>query len=85
MTPCIDVYKSKTQSDRSLDKLKLRILVRGDLHSKEIIGYNWDPTASTSNLNFFLAYASNNKKRLQQLYSIGEFLQSNVKHRVLRS
>ena len=29
MTPCMDVYKSKIQSDGSLDKLKLRIVVRG--------------------------------------------------------
>ena len=34
VTPCIDVYKAKIQSDGSLDKLKLRILVRGDLQNK---------------------------------------------------
>ena len=27
VTPCMDVYKSKIQSDGSLDKLKLRIVV----------------------------------------------------------
>ena len=31
MTPCMDVYKDKIQSDGSLDKLNLRIAVRGDL------------------------------------------------------
>ena len=31
VTPCIDVYKYKIKSDGSLDKLKLRIVVRGDL------------------------------------------------------
>ena len=31
VTPCIDVYKAKTQSDGSLNKLKLRILVKEDL------------------------------------------------------
>ena len=31
VTPCMDVYKSKIQSDGILDKLKLRIVVRGDL------------------------------------------------------
>ena len=31
VTPCMDVYKAKIQSDGSLDKLKLRIIVRGDL------------------------------------------------------
>ena len=34
MTPCMDVYKEKIQSDESLDKLKLRILVRGDIQNK---------------------------------------------------
>ena len=31
VTPWIDVYKAKIQSDGSLDKLKLRIVVREDL------------------------------------------------------
>ena len=30
VTPCMDVYKAKIQSDGSLEKLKLRIAVRGD-------------------------------------------------------
>ena len=31
VTPCMHVYKAKIQSDGSLEKLKLRIVVRGDL------------------------------------------------------
>ena len=38
VTPCMDVYKAKIQSDRILDKLKLRIVVRGDLQNKEMVG-----------------------------------------------
>ena len=34
VTTCIDVYKAKIQSDGSLDKLKLRVMVRGDLKNK---------------------------------------------------
>ena len=34
VTPCMDVYKANIQSDGSLDKLKLRIVVRGDFHNK---------------------------------------------------
>ena len=34
VTTCMDVYKAKIQSDGSLDKLKLRIVVRGDLQNK---------------------------------------------------
>ena len=46
VTPCMDVYKAKIQSDGSLDKLKLRIVVRGDLQNKEMDGDTWSPTAS---------------------------------------
>ena len=31
VTSCMDVYNAKIQSDRSLDKLKLRNMIRGDL------------------------------------------------------
>ena len=37
VTPCMDVYKAKIQSVGSLDKLKLIIVVRGDLQNKEIV------------------------------------------------
>ena len=50
MTPCMDVYKAKIQSDGSLDKLKLIIVVIGDLQNKELVGYTWSPTASMSTL-----------------------------------
>ena len=40
-TPCMYVYKAKLQSDRILDKLKLRILVKGDLQNKEVVGDTW--------------------------------------------
>ena len=44
VTPCMDVYKAKIQSDGSLDKLKLRIVVRGDLQNTEMIGDTFSPT-----------------------------------------
>ena len=34
VTPCMDVYKAKIHSDGSLDKLKLRIVVREDFQNK---------------------------------------------------
>ena len=34
VSPCMDFYKSKIQSDRSLDKLKSRIVLRGDMQNK---------------------------------------------------
>ena len=54
----MDVYKAKIQSDGSLHKLKLRIVVRGDLQNKEIIGDTWSPAASLTNLKYFLADAA---------------------------
>ena len=41
VTPCMDVYKAKIQSDGSLDKLKLRIVVRGDLNNNEMFADTW--------------------------------------------
>ena len=80
VTPFMDFYKENIQSYGSLDKLKLRILVRGDFQNKDIIGYTWYPTSSMSTLNYFLEYASRNKVRVHQLNFIGEFIQANVKH-----
>ena len=34
VTPCMGVYKAKIQSDGSIDKLKLIIVIRGDLQHK---------------------------------------------------
>ena len=53
VNPCMDVYKAKIQSDVSINKLKLRIMVRGDLKNKELIGDNWSPTASLRTLKYF--------------------------------
>ena len=76
----MDVYKAKIQSDGSLDKLKLRIVVRGDLQNREMVGDTWSPTSSTRTLKYFLADAAKHKARVHQLYFIGAFLQSKVKN-----
>ena len=78
VTPCMNVYKSKIQSDRSLDKLKLRIVVRGDLQNKEMVGYTWSPTVYMRTLKYFLADAAKHKAIVHQLYFIGAFLQAKV-------
>ena len=49
-----ECLQGKKQSDGSLNKLKLRIIVRGDLNNKKMIGDTWDPTVSTRNLKYFL-------------------------------
>ena len=47
VNPCMDVNKAKIHYDGSIDKLKLRIAVRGDLQNKELFGDSWSSTAST--------------------------------------
>ena len=78
----MDVYKAKIQSDGSLDKLKWRIVVRGDLQDKEMVGDTCSPIASIITLKYFLADAVKYKARVHQLYFIGAFLQAKVKNRV---
>ena len=64
VTPCMDVYKAKIQCDGSLDKLKLRIVVRGDFQNKEMVGDTWSTTASMRTLNCFLADEAKHKATL---------------------
>ena len=54
VTTCMGVYKAKIQSYGSLDKLMLIIVVRGDFHNKEMVGYTWSPTSSMRTLKYFL-------------------------------
>ena len=82
VTPCMDVYKAKIQSDGSLDKLKLRIVVRGDFQNEEMIGDTWSPTASMRTLKYFPADAEKHRSRVHHLDFIGAFLQAKVKNRV---
>ena len=65
----------------SLDKLNLRIVVRGDLQNKELVGDTWSPTAFMRNLICFLADATKHKARVHQLDFIGAFLLAKVKNR----
>ena len=66
VTPFMDVYKAKIQSDGSLDKLKLRNVVRGDLQNKEMVGDTWSPISSMRNLKYFIAYTAKHKARVHQ-------------------
>ena len=78
----MNIYKAKIQSDGSLDKLKLRIVVRGDLQNKELVGDTWSPTASMRTLKYFLADATKHKTRVHKFDFIGALLQAKVKNRV---
>ena len=78
----IDVYKARINSDGSLDKLKLIIVVRGYLKNKELVGDTWSLTASMRTLKYFLADSVKHKARVHQLDFIRELLQEKVKNRV---
>ena len=71
----MDVYNAKIQSDGSLDRLKLRNVVRGYLQNKELVGDTWSPTASMRTLKYFFADATKHKGRVRQLGFIGAFFQ----------
>ena len=76
VSPCMDVFKSKIKSDGRLDKLKLIIVLSGDLHNKDLIEYTWSSTASVRKLKHFLADSVNHKTKVHQLDLIAEFLQA---------
>ena len=50
---CMDVYKANIRYYGSLDKLKFRIVVWGDLKNKEIIGDTWSPTAPMRTMKYY--------------------------------
>ena len=74
----MDVYKVKIQFDGILDQLKLVIMVRGDLHDKELVGDTWSPTASMRTLKYFLADATKQKAIIYELDFIGALLQAKM-------
>ena len=82
MTQCMDVYKANIQSDGSIDKTKLIIVVIGDLQNNYLIGYTWSPTSSMRTLKHLLSDAIKHKGRVHQLDFIGILLQAKVKNRV---
>jgi hypothetical protein len=82
-TPVMETFKVKVKSDGSLDKLKTRLVVRGDLQNKNISEDKWSPTASFRSLKMFLAHASRLKTRVKQLDFVGAFLQARMGSRML--
>jgi len=85
VTPIMETFHVKILSDGTLDKLKTRIVVRGDLQSKTLSEDKWSPTASFRALKMFLAHASRVKTRVKQLDFVGAFLQAKTRSRVFVS
>jgi len=80
-TPIMDLNVVKLRSDGTLDKLKNRLVVRGDLQ-KNLDEDKWSPTASFRALKLFLAHAARLKVRVRQLDFVGAFLQAKVRRRI---
>jgi hypothetical protein len=71
--------------DGNVDKLKVRICVRGDLQKKKDPTME-DPHSSTASMRMYkllLADAARHKSRIFQLGVIGAFLQEIIRSRVL--
>ena len=82
MNTYIDVYKAKIEYDGSIDKLKSRVAVRGDLKKKELVGDNWSPIASMRTLKYSLEDAVKHKARVHQLYLLEHYCKQKNKNRL---
>ena len=76
------VYKAKINSDGTLDKLKTRIVARGDMMQGVDFGDTWAPMASLRLLRLFCAEAARVGGIIKQLDFIGASLQAKVGNRV---
>ena len=74
--PVKDVYKCKIQSDGTIDKLKVRIAIRGDLDKDAIGENNWAPAITFIILKLFLAEAARLGLRIYQIDFISAYLQA---------
>jgi len=82
-TPIMEIFKVKIKSDGSVDKLKTRLVVRGDLQTAALSEDKWSPpTASFCSLKMFLAHAARLKARVKQLDFVEAFLQVNTRTRI---
>ena len=80
--PIKTCYKAKLNADGSLNKLKSRIVVRGDLQKLRPGEDTWSPTASMRLLKTFVAAATQEGKEIKQVDFIAAFIQAKVRERV---
>ena len=72
----------KIKSDGTVDKLKIRICLRGDKQAELVDWDTWCPIAGFRELKLFLSFAARFKCRVFQLDFIGAFLQAEARNRV---
>jgi hypothetical protein len=80
--PLKTVFKTKINADGSVNKLKARIVARGDLQKLKPGEDTWSPTASIRLLKAFVACAAQEGKEIKQIDFIAAFLQAKVRERV---
>ena len=74
--------RTKLQSDGTIDKLKLRVCLRGDQQGELVDWDTWCPIAGFRELKLFLQLAARLMCRIWQLDFIGAFLQAQARNRV---
>jgi hypothetical protein len=77
----MEVYKAKLDKNGNIDKLKCRIVYRGDLHQHDDID-TWNPHASWMCLMVYLAEVARLKISTGQTDFVQAYLQTDVKDRV---
>jgi hypothetical protein len=80
--PVMEIFKVKVKSNGLLDKLKTRLVVRGDLQDKNITKDKWSPSASFYSLKMFLAHTCKLKAWVKELDFVGAFLQAKMHTRM---
>ena len=76
------VFKAKSKSDGSLDKLKARFCDRGDLEAHNDLFDNWSSCVSQRTVRAFIAHATKRQRIPKQLDFIGAYLQADMKSRI---
>jgi hypothetical protein len=76
------VFKCKTNKDGKIDKLKCRIVVRGDLHDPVDPMDSWNPHATWTSLRLFLAICARNGIFPSQTDFVMAYLQAEMRERV---
>ena len=78
--PVMDVYKAKIDINGNIDKLKVRMVFRGDLDKEDRGVDPWYPHASFLSLKFFLALAADINRPTWQYDLIQAYVNAPIKH-----
>ena len=82
ITPVMDIYRCKLDGEGMIEKLKARIVFRGDLHESLVLEDSWNPFASYQSLRFFLALCAKYNITPSQADWVQAYLQCPMKEKV---